>query len=110
MLIIIAKTNAVVVSELSFFPSFFALKLAPILEIIRGSPLETIVNRTIKIEVATWYKPNASAPTTRERYILKKKPAILVSTEKNVMSATVLNYDFISHSYTYIFVLGWMKF
>jgi len=34
--------------------------------IINGSPLDTIVSNTMKIEKLTWYSPRASAPIVLE--------------------------------------------
>ena len=91
--------SAVVTIECSSFLLFLAFKPAESLEITSGSPLETTVSSTPKTLIETWYKPNASAPNSLERKILKKKPSALVSTEKTVINATALNKDFIKIFY-----------
>lgn len=102
------KISATVKKELSFFFSFLTEKLALILDIIKGSPLDITVKSTINTDEATWYKPTPSAPTSRDKIILKIKPHTRVRTENTVISATVLNKDFISSPH--ICYLGGIKF
>lgn len=60
-----------------------------------GRPLDTNVSITDMTDIETWYVPSSSAPSFRDRKILNTKPSIRVITEKMVISATVLNIDFI---------------
>ena len=70
---------------------YFALNLLT----ARGSPLQQIVTRLAKTEKAIWYTPRASAPITRDIYILKIKPERRVKIVKIVIKATVLSKFFI---------------
>ena len=98
---IITATHKPIKSEVeikapSFFSCFILNKFAVVLLTISGNPLDMKVSKTIKTENEIWYIPSSSAPITRDKKILNKKPSALVKTENEVKIANALKRFFIN--------------
>ena len=76
---------------------------------VNGIPLETKVKNSPRIELDIWKIPKPSAPSLRDKKILKKKPNVLVIIEKIVTTATALKIVFILVLYKLIYMVSNMN-